>query len=61
MSIEVVPCPGHRGCVDLVDSRNSVDIDPLHVPVAEWIEFVASIRAGKFDEISAVRSARGVI
>jgi hypothetical protein len=53
MSIEVVPCPGHRGAVDLVDSRNSSDIDPLHVSLAEWQEFVQSVKGGKYDDVAA--------
>lgn len=51
MSIEVVPCSGHRGAVDLVDSRNSSDIDPLHVSLAEWTEFVQAVKAGKYDDV----------
>ena len=51
MSIEVVPCSGQRGAVDLVDSRNSSDIDPLHVSLAEWTEFVQAVKAGTNDDV----------
>ena len=57
MSIEVVPCPGHRGCVDIVDSRHGPDIDPLHVPKSEWAEFVAAIKAGHYDEVGRQASS----
>jgi hypothetical protein len=52
MSIEVVPCSGHRGAVDIVDSRNSSDIDPLHVSLAEWQEFVQAVKGGKYDDVA---------
>jgi hypothetical protein len=48
--IEVVPCPGHRGCIDIVDSRG-VDGDPLHLSPAEWAEFVAGVKAGHYDDV----------
>jgi hypothetical protein len=54
MSVEVVPCPGHRGAVDLVDSRNGSDIDPLHVSIPEWTEFVAAVKQGKYDDVPTV-------
>ena len=57
MSIEVVPCPGHSGCVDLVDSRTSADIDPLHVSMSEWAEFVAAIKAGRYDDVGSSQTS----
>jgi hypothetical protein len=54
MSIEVLPGPGHRGAVDLVDSRNGSDIDPLHVSIPEWTEFVAAVKQGKYDDVPTV-------
>jgi hypothetical protein len=49
MGIEVVPCPGHRGCVDIIDSRGP-ESDPLHLAPAEWREWVDAIKAGKLDD-----------
>lgn len=51
MGIEVVPCPGHRGCVDIVDSRGP-DGDPLHLNAAEWQEWLDAAKAGKFDDVA---------
>jgi Domain of unknown function (DUF397) len=51
MTIEAVPC-AHRGSVDLVDSRYP-DGERLHFSPAEWAEFVATMKAGKFDGIGA--------
>ena len=51
MGIEVVPCPGHRGCVDIIDSRGP-EGDPLHLTAAEWQEWVGAIKAGKLDEVA---------
>jgi hypothetical protein len=51
MSIDVVPCPGYPGCVDLVDSRGDGDADPLHFTAAQWEEFVADIKAGTYDRV----------
>lgn len=51
MGIEVVPCPGHPGCVDIIDSRGP-ESDPLHLTAAEWQEWVAAVKAGKLDEVA---------
>ena len=50
MGIGAVPCPGHRRCVDIVDSRWP-EGDPLHRASAEWQEWVDAIKAGKLDEV----------
>jgi hypothetical protein len=49
--IEIVPCAGHKGCVDIVDSRRP-DGDPLHLMAAEWHEFVDAIKAGRYDDVA---------
>jgi hypothetical protein len=49
--IEVVPCSGHPGCVDLIDSRYP-DHDRLHLTAAEWAEFRTAMQNGKYDEVS---------
>lgn len=51
MGIEIVPCPGDRGCVDIIDSRWP-DSDPLHLTAADWQEWVDAIKAGKLDEVA---------
>jgi hypothetical protein len=50
MSIEVVPCPFHRG-VDLTDDRAGADGDPIHLFPAEWVEFLSAIKDGKYDTV----------
>lgn len=50
MGIEVVPCPGRRDCVDIIDSRGP-EADPLHLTAAEWREWVDAIKAGKLDVV----------
>ncbi len=52
MGIEVVPCDGHRGCVDIIDSRGPEGGDPLHLTAAEWQEFLAAAKAGRYDEVA---------
>jgi lysophospholipase L1-like esterase len=51
MAVEVVPCSGHLGCVDLRDPRYP-DADGLHLTSAEWQEFAEAIKAGKYDELT---------
>jgi hypothetical protein len=51
MGIEVMPCPGRRDCVDIIDSRWP-EGDPLHLTAAEWQEWVDAIKAGKFDDVA---------
>jgi hypothetical protein len=51
MAVEVVPCSGHLGCVDLCDPRYP-DADGLHLTSAEWQEFAEAIKAGKYDELT---------
>jgi hypothetical protein len=48
MSVEVAPGPIHVG-VDLIDSRAGTDDDPTHLFPAEWEEFVAAIKSGRYD------------
>ena len=50
MSIEVVPCPFHRG-VDLTDDRAGADGDPIHLFPAEWVEFLSAIKDGEYDTV----------
>lgn len=51
MRIQVVPCPGHTGAVDLVDTGAGTDADPLHLLVWEWEEFKTAVKDGKFDDV----------
>lgn len=51
MGIEIVPCLGDRGCVDIIDCRWP-DSDPQHLTAAEWQEWVDAIKAGKLDEVA---------
>ena len=57
MAVEVVPCSGHLGCVDLRDPRYP-DADGLHLTSAEWQEFAEAMKAGKYDELTEPQ-ARG--
>ena len=52
MTLQVVACT-HRGCVDLVDTHAGSRDDPIHLTEAEWVEFLAAVKAGKYDEIPA--------
>jgi len=49
--IRVVAC-GHPGAVDLIDSHAAGDADPVHLSPAEWQEFLAAVRAGKYDDLA---------
>lgn len=51
MNIEVVPC-SLRGCVDLRDSRYP-DGEVLHLTAAEWAEFLAAVKSGRFDHVTS--------
>ena len=58
MSIKIaVACKGHKGAVDLRDSQypegpgDNGDGEVLHFSPAEWTEFLAAVKAGKFDEV----------
>jgi hypothetical protein len=51
MSIEVVPRP-HPGAVDLRSSHLPGD-EVLHASAAEWAEFIAAVKAGKFDDMTS--------
>ncbi|MGH3068976.1 MAG: hypothetical protein ACRDMI_10385 [Streptosporangiaceae bacterium] len=56
MSLEAAPCPAHPSAVDLYLRRPCVDredIDPIHMAAEEWAEFLAKVKAGKFDVIGA--------
>ena len=50
MTIEAVRCL-HPGCVDLRDVRYPDD-DVLHLAAGEWIEFLAAVKRGDFDELT---------
>lgn len=52
MRIEVVPCPGHAGAVNIVDARAGSDADPVHMSVWEWEEFTQAVKGGKFDDLA---------
>lgn len=52
MRIEVVPCPGHAGAVDIVDAGAGSDADPVHMSVWEWEEFTQAVKDGKFDDLA---------
>lgn len=49
MSVEIVPCLGHPGHIDLIDSH-SPDGDPHHMSPGEWTEFVEKIKSGQYDD-----------
>lgn len=49
--ISVVPCPGHPHAVDVVGASSRYD--PIHLSAAEWQEFVAAVKAGRYDDIRA--------
>lgn len=51
MTIEAVPCC-HPGCVDLRDARYPDD-EVLHLTAAEWVEFLAAVKRGTFDNLAA--------
>ncbi len=57
MTVEAVPC-SHPGAVDLRDSRYP-GAEVLHFSAAEWTEFLAAVKAGKFDRISAAGASGG--
>lgn len=52
MSIEVVPCT-HPGAVDLRSSSHLPGDEVLHASAAEWAEFIATVKAGKFDDVTS--------
>lgn len=47
--IRAEPCV--HGAVDLSSTRNPPDDEVMHVSVDEWAEFLAEVRAGKFDHV----------
>ncbi len=47
--VEAVPC-SHRGAVDVRHTRYPDDV--LHLTAAEWAEFTAAVKAGKFDHLA---------
>jgi hypothetical protein len=60
VTIRAVPCQGHPGCVDLIDDRypeDGPDGDVLHLTAAGWAEFVAAVKAGKYDNVTTIRHA----
>lgn len=46
--IEAVPCPSHRGSVDIRDSRYPDEV--LHASAAEWVTFLRRLKSGAYDE-----------
>jgi len=52
VSIEVVPCP-HPGAVDLRSSNHLLGDEVLHASAAEWTEFIAADKDGKFDDVTS--------
>lgn len=53
MTVVAAVCGARHGAVDLLDDRYPHD-EVLHFSVTEWAEFLAAVKAGKFD------SARGL-
>jgi hypothetical protein len=51
MSIEVVPCL-HPGAVDLRSSNHLPGDEVLHASAAEWAEFIAAVKDGRFDDVA---------
>ncbi len=51
MTVVAVACGAHQGAVDLLDDRYPHD-DVLHFSAAEWAEFLAEVKAGKFDGVA---------
>jgi hypothetical protein len=51
MPIDAVPCP-HQDCVDIRDTGKP-EADVLHCSAAQWAEFLAAIKAGKFDAVGS--------
>lgn len=56
MAIEVVPCI-HPGSVDLRSSNYSPGDEVLHCSAAEWAEFIAAVKTGKYDHLNPGCSA----
>lgn len=54
MTIEAIPCP-HQGCVDLRDVRYPDD-GVLHLTAAEWLEFLAAVKRGRFDHLALAQT-----
>jgi hypothetical protein len=52
MRLEVIPCTGHPGSVDLVVG-DPAQIDPIHLNAAEWREFTEAVKAGKYDDVNS--------
>jgi hypothetical protein len=51
MTVVAVACGAHHGAVDLLDDRYPGD-EVLHFSAAEWAEFLAEVKAGKFDSVA---------
>jgi hypothetical protein len=47
-AIDAVPCTGHPGAVDVVGPDPGAD--PIHVPPGQWAQFVAAVKAGRYDD-----------
>lgn len=52
MSIEVVPC-SPPGAVDLRSSNHLPGDEVLHASAAEWTEFIAAVKDGKFNTVTS--------
>jgi hypothetical protein len=48
-ALSVIPCRGHRGSVDITGPDPLAD--PVHVSAADWAEFLAAAKAGRFDDL----------
>ena len=51
MRLDVRRCPGHPDAVDLVVG-DPAEVDPIHLPGADWQEFKEAIKAGKYDDMT---------
>ena len=47
LAIEAVPC-SPAGAVDLIDRRHQVP-ETWHFQPAEWVEFLAAVKGGRYD------------
>lgn len=50
MTVVAAACGAQHGAMDLLDDRYPHD-EVLHFSAAEWAEFLAEVKAGKFDSM----------
>ena len=48
-AVDVVACGLPKGSVDIIGPDPHAD--PLHLTAAEWAEFLAKVKAGKYDHL----------